>query len=345
MEPFWAFFATATTKYTLKSSFWVSKRCFLTKSTHALQASAKTAQENKKMKKHDVENYVKTGPPFAGDSEFKHRAEIKAAGGEWHGSEKKWVAKSHQAFVAMVETNHWTPIGCPVGVQCVVDFMRAQMRKARDKDMQSRIVNKAASLTPEEQEKERRDKNGISQDTTEQLEKLALDGITPTMIRAANQNHGLGPYCGQSDAFRVLRGLHYGILTVQDVIKGNIAISDSKKKRPNAARHQNVTATVDQKLHVHEDEEDNATTRQRRVWEQHGYKPPKRITAHTYCTTCMYLVLDQFMDCACEEVSWNACGVCGYKWSPVQPCKCSSTREFQGTLESRPKLKFKVPKK
>tara|TARA_X000001036_G_scaffold265664_1_gene246767 strand:- start:1124 stop:2092 length:969 start_codon:yes stop_codon:yes gene_type:complete len=283
----------------------------------------------------DAEKYLKAGPPFVGDSQFSDLALIKKAGGSWSGSTKKWVAKDRETFIALVETGRWHPINC-AHPNDVVAQIRKEQREEHDRDMKSRTVAKSVALTPEEQERIRRERNGISADTPKQLAELAAMGITPEMIRPAMSHSGLGPYGGQSDAFRLLRGLLYKIITAEQVISGKITVEDKnateeKQKRRNARLAQETakqfasTEAVSMAISSVWGSEAQPTRMQ--VWEREGYVHPEQKYADTCCEVCGALIMDQFLECSCAA-TWEQCNKCGYKRRLendmcVQECACN----------------------
>ena len=283
----------------------------------------------------EVEKYLKAGPPFVGDSQFSDLDVIKKAGASWSGSTKQWVAKDRETFIALVETGRWHPINCARPAEVVAQIRREQ-REEHDRDMKSRTASKASSLTAEEQERIRRDRNGISADTPEQLAKLAAMGITPEMIRPAMSHSGLGPYGGQSDAFRLLRGLLYKIITVEQVISGKITVEDKdameeKQKRRNARLAQETAkqfaSTEAVPMAISSVWGGEAQPTRMQAWEREDYVYPEQTYVHTCCEVCGTLIMDQFLECSCVA-TWKQCHKCGYKrrlenGACVQECACN----------------------
>lgn len=57
-----------------------------------------------------VTEYIKAGPPYAGDSSFKDKERVKQLGARW-GENKKWVAHTQEVLKALIESRLWIPCG------------------------------------------------------------------------------------------------------------------------------------------------------------------------------------------------------------------------------------------
>lgn len=57
-----------------------------------------------------AKEYLESGPPYAGDSHFRDKDRVKQLGARW-GDNKKWVAHTHEALKALIESRLWTPCG------------------------------------------------------------------------------------------------------------------------------------------------------------------------------------------------------------------------------------------
>lgn len=54
--------------------------------------------------------YLESGPPYTGESHFRDKDRVKSLGARW-GENKKWVAHTHAALKALIESRLWTPSG------------------------------------------------------------------------------------------------------------------------------------------------------------------------------------------------------------------------------------------
>ena len=297
-----------------------------------------------------AESFLKSKPPYVGDSSFADKPIIKEAGGAWDAGSKKWVAKTKPDFVSLVETGRWFPVGLPPHLfKQACDLIRKSERAALDRELKSRTSSKAPVVTEAEEERIRRERNDISADTPEQLAKLAELGISSAMIRPAMAHSGLGPYSGQSDAFRLLRGLRYNIITTEQVVSGDFATENraevDAKRRARAARTEKAQQQQLLKSLLSEGEaagsssQAHVPTERKQPWMDPKYKNPPARYADTYCDDCKDLVTDQFLECLCAmkcvetgaTLLWEQCGKCGYKrrmqnGACVQPCHCDRSR-------------------
>lgn len=67
-----------------------------------------------------AESYVARGPPFVGESDFKDKAKVKASGGRWNGSKKKWEAQSLEDLGVLVRSGAWLPVGYDEGISTYI---------------------------------------------------------------------------------------------------------------------------------------------------------------------------------------------------------------------------------
>lgn len=58
-----------------------------------------------------VQSYLKKGPPYPGDSNFKDKAQVKDNGGRWNGELKKWEARSEEDLAKLIGSGLWVPCG------------------------------------------------------------------------------------------------------------------------------------------------------------------------------------------------------------------------------------------
>tara|TARA_B100000575_G_C23141028_1_gene664010 strand:+ start:3402 stop:4253 length:852 start_codon:yes stop_codon:yes gene_type:complete len=259
-----------------------------------------------------AETYLKTKPPYFGDSSFEDKDILKEAGGVWDKLAKKWAAKTTNDFVSLVETGRWFPAGLPADqLQLACQIIRRSERETLERELQSRTLSKAPVLSEKDQERVRRDRDGISNDTPEQLARLADLGISKELVRPAMVHKGLGPYSGQSDAFRLLRGLRYNIITVEQVRSGKFSADNHAESEATRCARASRTQRVRHQEFLHSPASQDPTdpvqltdakdTTHTQCWMDPNYTHLVMECPETYCEKCRQLVTDQFMDCACSR--------------------------------------------
>jgi hypothetical protein len=80
-----------------------------------------------------AEAVLSNGPPWVGDSSFRDKAVVKAAGARWDGDNKKWAAHSEQALASLIRTGVWIPVGCSGDVAAaILKVQAARMRASKE---------------------------------------------------------------------------------------------------------------------------------------------------------------------------------------------------------------------
>lgn len=288
--------------------------------------------------------YLKAGPPFRGKSPGENWHDIREAGGDGARYEKEtreWLAKTETAFVAMYETCKWIPTHC-VNPDAVVRLIKLKQRERADNEMKKRTSAHAASkLTPEQQEAKRRQMNGIRADAPEELERLWKEyGVPAEKVRFSSMNPALGPWCGQSDAFRLLRGLNYKIVDVQAAVTGNYTIATKKqsvvkkRKSPSVDALDTLNTLTDPDITAHVASKAEDLFEVRAPWQSPSYRPVPIRFVKTRCRGCGQSIDDQFLDCDCTD-AWSKCTICGYAFCAEQRCGCRTKKASSSSSYSK----------
>ena len=56
-------------------------------------------------------SFLRKGPPYIGESDFKHKETIKANGGRWNSEFKKWEARTNEDLEKLIKCKLWIPMG------------------------------------------------------------------------------------------------------------------------------------------------------------------------------------------------------------------------------------------
>lgn len=56
-------------------------------------------------------HFLKKGPPWVGESSFKHKEIIKSCGARWNQEERKWEARSRDVLLSLLKSQVWMPAG------------------------------------------------------------------------------------------------------------------------------------------------------------------------------------------------------------------------------------------
>jgi len=314
--------------------------------------------------------WLAEGPPYYGDSEFKDKGEMYRCGGRFDKEKKLWKAIDKDSFVNMVQSGKWTPQGVdgPIAVRVIqLQFQKMQEEKSKKayQEAVAKNKNKKPELTPEQVEEKARKEAGIPDDKPEELERLAKDGITQVMIRKTFNWGTLGPKSGKSDALRVLCGLKWNIITVEEVRTGVLKESfvDRNARRMREEREAKLRAegkwipAKKQKVHRLPEPAKKPVDPYSRegakiFYEQQAAPEPEpqhqempriynqadfKWLPDTVCSVCKAPVTDQFMDCQCaiDGAAWARCGKCGEKyrvdervgmWNRNKLCGCSGKK-------------------
>ena len=76
-----------------------------------------------------AEAVLSNGAPWCGDSHFRDKATVKAAGARWDAYEKKWAAHSESVLAALIRTGAWLPVGCSREVcAAILNLQQDKMR-------------------------------------------------------------------------------------------------------------------------------------------------------------------------------------------------------------------------
>lgn len=74
-------------------------------------------------------SFLKRGPPYLGDSHFRHKDTVKANGGRWNGELKKWEARSNDDLEKLIRSKVWLPIGMSeMGAQSILEQLHSGKR-------------------------------------------------------------------------------------------------------------------------------------------------------------------------------------------------------------------------
>lgn len=309
--------------------------------------------------------WLAEGPPYYGASEFKDKGEMYKCGGRFDKEKKLWKAIDKNSFVNMVESGKWKPQGVdgPTAVR-VIQLQRQKVQDAKSKKAYDEAVakNKKPELTPEQLEAKARKEAGIPEDKPDELERLAKDGITQAMVRKTFNWERLGPKGGKSDALRVLCGLKWALITVEEVKTGvlnecRLAANSRRMREQRDAklRAEGKEIPIKRQKVVHTKEEPKAaidpySREGAKLFFQHSaaheaepiYEEAPRLYTNvpikwvpdTICTVCKRGVPDQFLDCLCLEAVWVRCSKCCDKYRTDEHvgmfnanklCKCGGT--------------------
>lgn len=309
--------------------------------------------------------WLAEGPPYYGDSEFKHKGEMYKCGGRFDKEKKLWKAIDKDSFVNMVESGKWTPRGVDGSTAVrVIHLQRQQVQDAKSKKAYEEAAarNKKPVLTAKQMEEKARKEAGTPDDKPEELERLAANGITQEMVRKTFNWDRLGPKGGKSDALRVLCGLKWNLLTVGEVKTGvlNECRSTKNARRMREEREAKLgpegkTTSIKKRKVVHVPDDnpkapiDPYSREGAKLFFQHAAPEPEPIdeeaprfynhapikcVADTICTICEQPIGDQFLDCSCFEAVWVRCRKCGEKYRTDKDvgmfnlnklCKCRGT--------------------
>ena len=315
--------------------------------------------------------YLQKPPPYQGRCRRVDSGLMARAGGKWNPKTQTCDAHDLLSFVRMIETQRWHPLAltdmCDIDEAVNIAKKRLDQEQkeqhqkfAEKRDLEfgnkdasstngastSGASQKAAGRTAEEEERLRRAQLGVSESTPQQLDKLLnLYGIVPQMVEPAMVHDRLGPWGGQSPAFRLLRGLKYGHITKQQVIDGRFNIRDEEQDKSKATENAKMSGVKRSAANTHKrvlqaagtkptNKEEPSDTPQPWLLPDYQFVTPDY--ADTVCQVCHKVVGGQFMDCDCvydklHNFYWEQCTNCPYKRmyhrntslaSCIQQCKC-----------------------
>jgi len=180
---------------------------------------------------------IDKGPPWIGESGFKAKETVKAAGGKWHADTKQWKAVDLQGLVALINTGVWLPCDIsPRVALCVVEVVK---HREKDKEAEAERARKKAELAKAARQDAFNKSSARSDLMIPPNEQSLLDaayshGITDAMIDDSGTWGMLGPRSGISDINRLHRGVNLNIVTWEEIRSGAAAIrnkSSSSNKR------------------------------------------------------------------------------------------------------------------
>lgn len=181
-------------------------------------------------------------PPFLGQSHYRDRQQVSAAGGRWDPKAKMYAAHGLEALCAMVKTGFWTPSGLdnnralllrvaqqmlaerPARVPPAVPAKKPAKCPRRGPDTtaerQSREAFEAEALRQARQHRANREKAtrlfaerqlDIPPDAEASLFELENEHAIPReLVHLSSSFPDLGPRSGLSTADRLLRGFRLG---------------------------------------------------------------------------------------------------------------------------------------
>lgn len=285
-----------------------------------------------------AKDYLKRGPPFLGDSSFRHKDEVKKAGGRWNSETSQWKANDEATLLSLIDTGIWMPAGLNASMAAA---MKRAIRMRDDEVEQNEMKARAAK---EERDSLRKKSTAMADlmvpaDEEDLLKDAAEHGVTSEMVLTSGSWAGLGPRSGISNVRRLHRGIRLNILTWEDVVSGRFANSDSSGKKKSTGGGEQGAKGVkrDGKVRVNKGTEQGAKRQRavggdgsgeegveqdksRQAIETSRPKPPPQkrdIPTYRYTTTCMDCNTelnsqDQFgLECACSELGmWVSCKRC-----------------------------------
>lgn len=253
---------------------------------------------------------------------FKHKDRCKELGARW--VDRTWAAKSEDALLALANSGLWSVIGLSMEANVAIVHVVRQMRDQRAKIHTSLQANKAGP-TDDEVHAARLRELGVPCDEAKLVQQLRVVGITPEMTTASGDWAWLGPRSGISNADRLLRGIRFNLVVVEDVIAGRAREPLSTGKQRKAAsvgakrklKAQQLTDRSEQIEDVdagsgHRDETVTTIANKERLL--HGNSSKKQRHYTSTCVECGVLVdaRKQFgLECRCVPVCvWTSCHVC-----------------------------------
>lgn len=83
-----------------------------------------------------AKDFLTKGPPWIGDSHFRHKDLVKQNGGRWNAEHKKWEARNLEALQNLIQTKTWTPIGTSEeGAKMILRELARGAQKRRSQDL------------------------------------------------------------------------------------------------------------------------------------------------------------------------------------------------------------------
>lgn len=200
-----------------------------------------------------AQRYLEVGAPFYGECSWDDKAAVKEAGATWRPNPEKqkgvrdgrpggwWVAKDEAVLLDLLQLpavphRLWTPIAFnDTAVSALRSLLFARKQAAEEADREARRAKPKA-----ESDKQVRQWLGIGDDTDAQI-MLLSDALgvpmveVPPIVAKAIPWMKLGPRSGMSDAQRLLRGLHLGLLCPTEARNGGPKESEPPRRRTQRA--------------------------------------------------------------------------------------------------------------
>lgn len=152
-----------------------------------------------------------------GVSHFRNKDKVKQLGARW--VDKTWAAKSEEALLALADSGVWHPVGLPMEANVAIVAIINKMRLDREA-AETALRKVRAGPTEEEKKASKLKEFGQPHDEPACVEKLAALGVTPEITLSSGEMAWLGPRSGISNAERLLRGLRFNLVTVEDLLAG-----------------------------------------------------------------------------------------------------------------------------
>ena len=264
---------------------------------------------------------------YPGECKYTHKDRCKQLGARWRNS--KWTALSKEVLFALCDSGTWHPVGMGYGAnEMILRLLLVEKEELKEADMSDR--KRRAGPTDEEKKASRLKEFGIAADEPDLLEDLASKGITPHMVNESGEYNWLGPRSGISNASRLLRGVKFGLVSLEDVIAGTARdpsnsgtrgkqagvrsssrVESARPSQPTKAKRRKKTPQEEQAAKARErvsDLKGNGFTG--------GAGKEKESTVvfidAEKCEDCAVVVdrYSQFMECNCGEKRWKSCMVC-----------------------------------
>ena len=152
---------------------------------------------------------------YPGECRFIHKDQCKALGAKWR--DNKWTALDKPTLLALCDSGLWHARGMGYEANIIiVKLLRKEQTDREEAEMKARV--KRSGPTDEEKKLAKLKEFGIPPDEPKLLEELASKGITKDMAARSVDYSWLGPRSGISNAERLLRGLRFKLVTVEDVV-------------------------------------------------------------------------------------------------------------------------------
>lgn len=177
--------------------------------------------------------YISLGPPFLGDSDFAAKSAVKEAGARWSHESKKWAAADVQTLCRLIGTGVWMPTGIPPRAALRIPEMEKE--RVRAEDDEAAMQRRDALLKKAEENRMRmavkaREDLGVPPNEPDLMEQVLAHGVTEKLVADSATYDYLGPRSGISDVRRLLRGVKFKLVSLEEIASGEARLRNSRRQ-------------------------------------------------------------------------------------------------------------------